>query len=281
MLAQDENVAPYLREFFDGKSVRAPRNTQPTQAIIDVGNLDLEELAQHPILFRYLSSHVRARRAHTRQTASREQWWRYWNRRIGLYRALQHQDRCIATVLVTRRPAFVFAPTRNIVFGHKLGVFALDKDWQLALLQSRIHTVWARHHCGARGHHSLTYAPTKCFNNFVPPTRSWYNVAGSDFCKFAKEFVAARDAALVGQNIGIAEYYQKLYDPKYTSPWIEAQREVHRQLDEQVLTQYGDAFPVPSLLETGELQSQFERRILALLYARLQAFNLPQSNSAD
>lgn len=263
---QDPLISNWIKDFFDGRSLRAVPLKRTTRLILDVGKLSLEELKEIKPIFHWLDQKVRPQRLELRQAAAREQWWRFWNRRTGLYQKLAPLQRCIATVLVSRHVAFDFADTANRVFGHKLGVFALDQDWHLALLQSRVHIAWAWYHSGQRGHHSLNYAPTKCFDNFIPP-HPWKGSCPGPLQSIATEFVDLRQKAQCRQGLGLSQFYRRLHDPKFDEAWLRAQRELHRELDAAVLASYGwQHLTLPTMHAPLSQRHQFQKEILETFY---------------
>lgn len=265
LLAADPTHAAHIKRYIDGDVVRAAPAAPLDKYTIDVGELELDQVQALPALYETLSASVRVQRSEANQKTAREQWWRYWNRRPGLYRALAPLERCIVTVLVCTRIAFEFVPSRQCVFGHKLAVFALDRNWHLGLLQSRIHGIWARCYSGARGKKSITYAPTKCFETFAPPV-AWQAKPPKALEQAALAVIEARKAAMLEWGVGVYEVYKRLEDPESDDLGLRA---LHEQLDRAVLAAYGSSgVEVPSYVGASEAQlRRFETEVLAVLRA--------------
>ena len=70
-------------------------------------------------------------------------WWQYGRRQERLYEAIAPFRRTLAIALTSNTMAFAFVPT-NMVFSHAVIVLAFEESWAFAILQSTVHTDWAR-----------------------------------------------------------------------------------------------------------------------------------------
>jgi hypothetical protein len=122
-----------------------------------------------------------------------------------------------------------------MVFSHKLVVFPLDSFAAFALLQSRIHDLWARMFSSTMKD-DLNYAPADCFETFpFPPdwtTSPALEAAGQAYYDF-------RAALMVRNNQGLTATYNRFHDPDETDPDIIELRRLHAAMDRAVLDAYG------------------------------------------
>ena len=76
---------------------------------------------------------------------------------------------CWCNSQVSQYLAFAFLPCRPGVYSHALNVFALsDLLPRFALLQSRVHEIWARFFASSMKD-DLRYTPSDCFETFPFP----------------------------------------------------------------------------------------------------------------
>src|SRR2546426_1187456 len=91
-------------------------------------------------------------------------WWRFWRTRNELRRAVQGLSEQIVHPFTSTYLAFSFVPTSTIVASPHV-VIALDRFSAFAVLQSRIHEVWAYFFASSM-EDRLRYTPTDCFLHF-------------------------------------------------------------------------------------------------------------------
>jgi hypothetical protein len=173
----------------------------------------------------------------------RKRWWLWGRYTPALFNGIAQMDR----VLVTSAQAYVhlafaFQPS-NRVFAHSLVVIAVDNFAGFAILQSRIHDVWARFFSGTALSLSR-YNPSDCFVTFPFPenwqTKSALETAGKAYYEF-------RAALMVKNNEGMTKTYNRFHDPEDRDQEIFRLRDLHAAIDRAVLDSYGWADLCPRL----------------------------------
>jgi hypothetical protein len=129
---------------------------------------------------------------------------------------------------------FVFQPTSTI-FSDALTCFIYEKHYGFAVLQSRVHEVWARFF-GSSLKDDPRYIPEDCFETFpLPPG---YEVNAS-LESTGQAYYEHRAALMLRNNEGLTKAYNRFHDPEEVDPGIVRLRELHDSIDRAVLDSYG------------------------------------------
>jgi hypothetical protein len=222
------------------------------------------------------------------------EWWKHSSTNPQMYEAVDRHPR----VLVANRAAakyltFSFLPP-GCVYADSLYVFASHSYGHFAVVQSRIHELWARMF-GTSLEDRLCYTGTSCYENFpFPPSSPGLEEAGS---RFDEE----RSSKMASLGLGLTPLGNRLNDPDDRSPEIIRLRELHAAMDKAVLDAYGWSDIVPAyefsgdyenddgsagsvrLNFTEEVRDEILRRLLALHAERLKAEQsaLPAAAKSD
>ena len=170
----------------------------------------------------------------TRGSHSTAPWWQFERLRPELYTTIAGLPRVLAISQVTQYVAFAFLPT-DMVFAHRLYIFADSRNTLFALLQARVHEVWARFF-GSSLEERFMYAAADCFETFPFPdgweTHPPLEAAGRAYYKH-------RAALMVRNDAGMTKTYNRFHDPYDNDPDIGQLRELHAAMDRAVLDAYG------------------------------------------
>ena len=165
----------------------------------------------------------------------RKFWWKYAERRVGLYAVIDGLERVLVINCgATPHHAFSFLSS-EMVFAHSLIVFPFDSLCAFSTLQSRPHEIWARFF-GSSMKDDLRYTPSDCFETFPFP-ETWkihpiLEEAGEAYYDF-------RAALMVENDEGMTKTYNRFHDPDERDPRIAKLRELHAAMDRVVLDAYG------------------------------------------
>jgi hypothetical protein len=202
--------------------------------VLDVDGLSADELAKIPLVLQFLEERVRPDLlARGEISKSTEQWWHFRRPSLGL-RAASRLGRLIAVAQTSNAYGFIFTPGTSIL-SHKAIGFHSDRYAVFALLQSRVHQVWALFH-GSTMKDDPVYAPEDCFETFPFPSGIESNCAleqvGRDYYEFRSELMRR-------EHMGLTEVYNWFHDPECQCPDIPKLRELHDAIDRTVLDAYG------------------------------------------
>ena len=184
--------------------------------IVDFGfSMSESEAALYEAPFTHISEYVKPIRQRNRETKSREFWFRHWNPRPGMWKALAGLTRYIATPRVSKHRLFVWCDAR-ICPDCQLIVFARDDDTTFGILHSRFHEAWSLR-LGTwlgKGNHPR-YTPTTTFETFPFPDSLTPDVPAA---RYADEPRAANIAAAARR---LVELRDRWLNPPEWVEWID------------------------------------------------------------
>ena len=141
------------------------------------------------------------------------EWWKFWNNRQELVKAIEPLERVLAVSQVGDQCAFTFLPIR-MVHSDQLIVFAFDRYGAFCTLQSRPHEIWARFFASSMKD-DLRYTPSDCFETYPFPEgwedRHDLEAAGLAYYEF-------RAALMIKNNAGLTKTYNRFHDPDERNP---------------------------------------------------------------
>ncbi len=226
-----EVIFPYI----GGEEV----NSSPTHAyhryVIDFFDREEKECWEnYPDLMQIVYDKVKPERDKQKRKALRERWWQYAEKRPGLKYAIAHRDRVLVISRIGQHAAFTFLPSQ-IVYSESLVVFPLETYSEFAILQSRIHEIWARFF-GSSMKDDLRYTPSDCFQTFPFP-KNWETDPTLE--QIGETYYTFRADLMVRNNEGLTDTYNRFHNPDETDSNILQLRQLHDQLDQAVLNAYG------------------------------------------
>jgi len=187
-----------------------------------------------PDLLAIVEHKVKPERLEQNDEGGRTKWWQFLRPRVELLAAISGKSRVLCNALYGTHLAFLFLPSR-LIFSNKINVTTFETDHALALLQSRIHEVWARFF-SATLKDDLAYTPSDCFETFPFPANWETDTALKSAGKKYYEF---RAGLMVRHNEGLTKTYNRFHDPVEANIDILRLRELHAQMDRAVLAAYG------------------------------------------
>jgi very-short-patch-repair endonuclease len=241
LIAKDSRNAERIFSYLGGEEL----NSSPTQRhhryVINFGQMSEDEARQWPDLMAIVEKKVRGKRG----KHSTAPWWQFERLRGELYEAIRPLERVLAIARVGQQAAFSFLTTDHI-FSEQLVAFSIDGSTGLALLQCRVHEIWARFFASSL-EDRLRYTPSDCFETFPFP-RGWQDdavleAAGKEYHDFRAKLMA--DEAVRGKQMeglppeGLTATYNRFHDPDCTLPGIVELRRLHEEMDRAVLAAYG------------------------------------------
>ena len=164
----------------------------------------------------------------------RRYWWRFAERRPGLFDALKQIDSAIVLSRVGNAFAFAFIDAR-IVPSERLVVFCYQKQAAFCTLQSRVHETWTRF-LGSTLKDDLMYAPEDCFQTFPFPSDFASNSALEEA---GRTYYEQRGQIMLHYSKGLTATYNEFHNPN--SDWTEIVelRGLQDCIDRAVLEAYG------------------------------------------
>jgi hypothetical protein len=226
-LKRDENLSSWASMTADQQEKCISRYIVPD---------DYPELvaSDFPDLLQIVYERVKPSRDEDNRAARRERWWRFGDRQTGLYSAIQGLERVLAISRVTPNLAMTFLPTGSI-YADSTVIVAMSAFSEFALLQSRIHEIWARFFSSSMKD-DLRYAPSDCFRTFPFPEgferQTALEIAGESYYEY-------RSQLMIDRKEGLTKIYNHFHQRSENAPSIIRLRELHFEMDVAVLRAYG------------------------------------------
>ncbi|MBP1804671.1 Eco57I restriction-modification methylase domain-containing protein [Rubellimicrobium aerolatum] len=161
-------------------------------------------------------------------------WWKYGRIPFGLMHGLKQVDWVLCISSVTPHLAMARMSSKY-TFSHALKVFLFSDFAPFAVLQSRIHEIWARFFSSSMKD-DLRYAPSDCFETFPFPLGYEIDPALE---AAGQAYHHHRAALMVATDLGMTKTYNRFHDPERTDEGIVRLRDLHDAMDRAVLLAYG------------------------------------------
>jgi hypothetical protein len=235
----EEIIKPYLggEELNSNIPEDEDGHIQVSRHVINFGDMTEEEAQKWPELFDIIKLKVKPERDLNNREVRKKFWWKFGERAPKLYNKIKNIEKCMVCSSVSKYMLFEFQPTDR-VFSHALVVFALDDWFSFAVLQSRVHEVWAREAgLGSTMKTDARYTPSTCFETFpFPRGEAGLVVAAGEA---GRVFYEARQAAMIRYQEGMTKLWNRVVDPENDASDIEALRRLKEAMDRAVLAAYG------------------------------------------
>lgn len=206
-----------IRPFLVGRDINREIDQKPTRWIIDFATMGKEEAERFAGAMHYVRKHVYPGRKNNPREKDFKNWWQFWRAGTDLREAIKPMRSVLALSRVSPHLAISRQPAEQC-FDCAVVVIALSDPYHFGLLQSRLHSIWAR----ARGSTlkgDLRYTNTTIFETFPfpplskvkydprvrPPGKKADRVAGA-----AEEFDRLRSAACVEQQLGLTKIHNQI-----------------------------------------------------------------------
>jgi hypothetical protein len=271
-----------IKVYVGGEQVNNQPSFQPERYVIDFAEMSEQDASRHQLLWKIAEEKVKTVRAKNNNERSRSCWWQFARSRPEMRKAISDNPRVlVANCAAAKFLTFAFLPN-DCLFSNSLNVFSNPTYAHFAVVQSRVHELWARMF-GSSMKDDLRYTGTTCYENYPFP-------AFSDKLEIAGEnYNSERAAVMVKLQLGLTKLSNRLNSPDDHSAEIIRLRELHAAMDKAVLDAYGwsDIVPVYEfsgdyenddgsagsvrLNFTEEVRDEILRRLLALHAERLKA----------
>lgn len=254
LLEADPIYSDVVRPFLVGADITNSPDQRPSRWIIDFHFNALEDAARYPLALERVRWLVKPHRDHAKRKAYRERWWRLEEPIVAMRTALKDLSRFVACPAQAKRFFMVWCDSTWCP-SNLTSVFAFGDDFAFGVLQSTVHTAWARDQST-----TLETRPrytTQSFASFPWPR-------GEPDCReaiadLACRVVARRSEICLEREIGLTKLYNEVDDGAYRDL-----KELHVALDEAVAAAYGwPASAAHDPQESNRLLLELNREIAA------------------
>jgi hypothetical protein len=234
---------PLRRDSLGGKSwIRAEDKQCAAWLQAGIVPLDYPEpvAADWPDLLQVIEEKVKPERTRKKADGSfalreplPQRWWHFADKRPALTQALAKVSQALVVSQTSKYFSFALLPAAQ-VFSHKTVVFPSHSFSLFAILQSRVHEVWARFF-GSSMKDDPVYTPSDCFETFAFAA-GWETNASLESA--GREYYQYRAPLMVRNNEGLTKTCNRFHDPDETSGEIANLRQLHAAVDSAVLKAY-------------------------------------------
>jgi hypothetical protein len=237
ILSSNPDLEGRIRPYIGGQEVNSQAIPSPMRFAINLSDLNENQLVEYPELLDIVLKKVKPERdALPDSTSSNKQlkkkWWAYQAHRPNFYRKIHSLNRVLVLSQVTAHLSFTFLPS-DWIYSQKLNLFAMDRFSHFAILQSKIHEVWALFFTSSLGE-TINYSSSDCFENFPFPQE-----VNEGLDAIGKEYYDYRQALMVNRNEGLTKIYNRFNDPNQNNADLEGFRALQKKMDECVFASYG------------------------------------------
>jgi hypothetical protein len=226
----DASYADVVRPYLNGRDLTSSVRQEASRYVIDFGQCSLEEAMRYPAALDIVRRQAKEARETSTSYHRNPHWWQFLWPRPDFRQAINGMERFIAGTATGKRILFVWCEAHWRP-SNATNVFALDSDYAIGVLTSRIHTDWAAARSSTL-RQDIRYTPTSAFETFPwPPCddRQRDEIGGC-----ASEMLAIRATLCLEHQIGLTELYNRVDDGAF-----DAMRRAHRALDVAVAAAYG------------------------------------------
>jgi len=221
-----------LKRYIGGEDVT---DDSAGRYVLDVDDLTLQQMDQLPIVKAYLEDRVRVdflKRGEVEEDTI--EWWHFRRPTLGLRDALASVDRCFVCSRHSPHLALIGRSAKEIL-AESMVVFADERLGFFAIIQSRLHEIWARREASSMKD-DLRYTPTDCFETFPFPL-GWQ--ANKALAQIGERYYQNRAELMTRADKGLTDTYNRFHDKCETDTEIETLRRLHAEMDREVLAAYG------------------------------------------
>ena len=233
LVSQCPNNLVVLRPYMSGEDINESPTFTPKRWVINFGERSLDECGQWPELLAIVESKVRPERMKKGNELANWPWWQFWRSRNELVNAIAGKSHMLALSAVNSWLSLARVPT-DVIYSHAVVLLALDSYAAFAVLQSRVHELWARFF-GSSLEDRLRYTPTDCFETF--PLPDGYE-AILQLTVAGQQFYDARARLMVNSGEALTKTYNRFHNPADTSADVSRLRELQDAMDRAVLDAY-------------------------------------------
>lgn len=236
-ITEDPRNAEVLFPYLNGEDLNTRPDCSASRWIIDFNERPQAVAAEYVAPWRRVKEGVmpeRMKKDGEKYPRMVEEWWKYWNSRPALRRAIAELDEVLVVALVSKVVMPMRVPTGQ-VFSHRLAVFARDDYALQAILSSSLHWVWAVKYSSTL-ETRVNYTPSDVFETFPRPEPT------DALETIGRTLDMERREIMLRRSLGLTGLYNLVNDPGLapgTDPDVDRLRDIHEELDTVVAAAYG------------------------------------------
>jgi hypothetical protein len=230
LAADDAPYADVVKPYLDGRDIARTVDQRPTRWTVDFGQMSLEQAMRYPRALDYLRAHAKEAREGSTSYHRNPRWWQFLWPRPEFRARLPELRRFIAGSATGKRVLFVWCEL-DWRPSNSTNVFALDTDYAMGVLTSRVHTEWAAKKSSTL-EDRIRYTPSSAFDTFPWPQSD--SGRRDRIGRLAADLLDLRGTLCREHGLGLTALYNTVDDGGFT-----ALRDAHEALDLAVVAAYG------------------------------------------
>ena len=231
LLARADAVyADVVRPYLNGRDLTSSIRQQASRYVVDFGQMSLEQAMGYPAALDVVREQAKSARESSTSYGRNPRWWQFLWPRPDFRRASADLDRFIAGTATGKRVLFAWCEPHWRP-SNATNMFALDSDYAMGVLTSRVHADWAAARSSTL-EDRIRYTPSSAFETFPWPHGD--DEAREAIAERVREVLAGRSALCLEHQIGLTELYNRVDDGAF-----DALRRAHASLDIAVAAAYG------------------------------------------
>jgi hypothetical protein len=205
IMASDRTLyVDVIRPYLSGKDITTDTQQHPSRFIVDFGLMSLEDAMGYPQALDLVRKRVKP--ARDLDPVYADNWWRLWRPRPEFRHAIRDVKRFIAGTATGKRIFFIWC-TPDWRPSNATNAFALETDYAMGVLTSRIHTDWAAKKSSTL-EDRIRYTPSSAFDTFPWPQTT--DDQRERIGTLASKLLAVRAAHCAEHAIGLTAVYNQL-----------------------------------------------------------------------
>jgi len=232
LIQRDIKNKDVLFPYLNGDDVNSSIGQCATRWVINFHTMSQRQAEAYSACFEIVKERVEPYRATLTKQIHESDYWKFWDKRISSYQRIAAFDRVLVAARAAKDVQLTWVKNGQ-VFSDQLVVFLSDCSGAFAVLQSSIHSIWAWERCTGMWGAGIRYAPSKAVSTFpVPFDTAVLSSVGEEYFRY-------RLSCEQEHGLGLTSLYNQFHDSTISSSWINRLRELHREMDRNVLSAYG------------------------------------------
>ncbi len=236
-IAEDPRNTEVLFPYLNGEDLNSRPDCSASRWVVDFNERSEAIASTYMRPWRHVTDHVKPERMTKdgdKYPRMVEEWWKHWNSRPAMRRAIAEPDEVLVVARVSKTVMPMRVPTGPVMSDATV-VFATDSYSEQAVLSSSLHQGWAITY-GSTLETRVRYTPSDVFETFPRPDPT------EALDAIGRTLDAERREIMLRRDLGLTRLYNLVNDPSI-APGVDLDvdrlRDTHRELDEAVAAAYG------------------------------------------
>jgi hypothetical protein len=234
LLALDEKNREVIWPYLTGKDLTERPDQLPTQWVIHFDERSEDEAKNYPAVWRIAEERIKPYRMTqdpNKYPRMVYEWWKHWNNRQELRRAIAGKRWVLAVPSICKFP-YLSPTSPTAIFDHNLTVVTTDSWASFSATNSSLHMAWSAAHSSTL-ETRLGYRPSDCYETFP------FAFDSDEMSRIGQAVGSQRKAIMMTRGEGLTKAYNRYHDSKEAAEDIERLRALQMEMDIAAASAYG------------------------------------------